>query len=90
MRDTPHPSSGSPHSDLSNRLITAKQLADLLAVSERTVWRLDSAGKLPLPIRVGGSVRWRNSEIQRWLLAKCPDRKTWEEMERKRNQDQQL
>jgi predicted DNA-binding transcriptional regulator AlpA len=40
-------------------VVSAKVLARLLGVSLRQVWRLNSAGKLPRPIRLGGSVRWR-------------------------------
>jgi excisionase family DNA binding protein len=69
-----------PHTDLPERLLTAEELADRLSLSLRTVWRLDSAGKLPRPIRLGGSVRWRRNEIERWLQAGCPDRKRWEEL----------
>ena len=78
MCDSARRVSGSPHPDSRDRLLTAKQLATVLAISIRTVWRLDAAGRLPRPIRLGGSVRWRGSEIDRWLRAGCPDRATWE------------
>jgi prophage regulatory protein len=58
--------------------ISARDLAAMLNVSLRQVWRLNSAGKLPRPIRLGGSVRWNRAEIQQWFEAGCPDRKTWE------------
>ena len=53
-------------------LITAGQLAGLLQVSTRTLWRMSSAGRLPKPIRVGGIVRWRLEEVERWIEAGCP------------------
>lgn len=40
-------------------LINAKQLATLLSISERTLYRLKSMGELPMPVILGGSVRWR-------------------------------
>ena len=40
-------------------LISATELADLLQISTRTLWRLRSAGKLVEPIKLGGSTRWR-------------------------------
>jgi prophage regulatory protein len=58
--------------------ISARELAAMLNVSLRQVWRLNCAGKLPKPIRLGGSVRWNREEVQRWFEAGCPDRKTWE------------
>ena len=53
-------------------LITAVQLADLLSISERTLYRLKSTGQLPKPISLGGSVRWRLSEVRSWIAQGCP------------------
>ena len=58
--------------------VSARDLAVMLGVSLRQVWRLNSAGKLPKPIRLGGSVRWNRAEIHQWFEAGCPDRRTWE------------
>lgn len=58
--------------------ISARDLAAMVGVSLRQVWRLNSAGKLPKPIRLGGSVRWNRKEIQQWFEAGCPERRTWE------------
>ncbi len=58
--------------------ISARDLKEMLNVSLRQVWRLNAAGKLPKPIRLGGSVRWNRQEIVDWFGAGCPDRKTWE------------
>jgi excisionase family DNA binding protein len=53
-------------------LITATQFAELLNVSERTLYRLKSTNSLPEPIHLGGSVRWRLAEIRRWIEKGCP------------------
>lgn len=53
-------------------LVNAKELARILSVSERTLYRLKSTGELPLPIVLGGSVRWRLSEIRHWIDQGCP------------------
>ncbi len=53
-------------------LINANQLADLLSISERTLYRLKSTGQLPKPISLGGSVRWRLTDIRVWIAAGCP------------------
>ena len=58
--------------------ISARELARLLDVSLRQVWRLNSTGKLPKPVRLGGSVKWRRSEILAWLGQNCPDRAEWD------------
>lgn len=54
------------------QLIDAKKLAELLAVSTRTIWRMHSQGKITRPVRVGGSVRWRLAEVQHWIDLGCP------------------
>lgn len=53
-------------------LVTADELGSMLKISTRTLWRMRSAGKLPQPIRVGGSIRWRASDIEAWVTAGCP------------------
>ena len=53
-------------------LITANQLADMLSISERTLYRLKSIGQLPEPIVLGGSVRWRLTEVREWIANGCP------------------
>ena len=60
--------------------VDAHHLASLLGLSLRTIRRLDYAGKLPRPVRIGGAVRWRVGEIVEWLDAGCPDRPEWERM----------
>ncbi len=57
---------------------SAEQLAERFHVSLRHIRRMDSAGKLPKPVRLGRSVRWSAREIERWLAAGAPDRKRWE------------
>jgi predicted DNA-binding transcriptional regulator AlpA len=52
-------------------LITAADLARLLQVSTRTLWRLLSKGELPEPVRFAGTVRWRLQEIKNWIADGC-------------------
>ncbi|QEG37724.1 helix-turn-helix transcriptional regulator [Bythopirellula goksoeyrii] len=54
------------------QLIAAEELAEMLDVSTRTVWRLLSTGQLVQPLRIGGSVRWRIDEVQEWINNGCP------------------
>jgi predicted DNA-binding transcriptional regulator AlpA len=58
-------------------LLSARDLAVMLRLGIRTVRAMDAAGKLPAPLRVGGSVRWRLDELRAWLDAGAPDRETW-------------
>lgn len=53
-------------------LLTVRGVAQLLAVSIRQVWRLHEQGLLPKPVRIGGSVRWRQQDLVKWLDARCP------------------
>jgi excisionase family DNA binding protein len=63
---------------VSAQLLTVKELAKILKMSERTIWRRLSTGKLPREIRSGKLVRWNEAEIVRWIDAGCPNRLTWE------------
>lgn len=65
---------------LSPLAYSASQLADKLGVSLRHIRRMDSAGLLPKPIRLGRSVRWPADTIHAWVKAGAPDRKRWEQM----------
>lgn len=53
-------------------LIPAAELAVLLNVSTRTLWRQLSARQIPEPVRFGGTVRWRLDEIRNWITEGCP------------------
>jgi excisionase family DNA binding protein len=53
-------------------LISAEELAKLMQVSERTLWRLLSAGKVPQPVRIGRNTRWRYAEVREWIEKGCP------------------
>ena len=53
-------------------LLRAQELARLLNISLRTLWRLHSAGALPRPLRLGAAVRWRADDIKQWIAAGCP------------------
>lgn len=67
-----------------DNLLDAKTLSQILALSKRQIFRLNSCGKIPAPIRIGGSVRWSAEEISAWLAASAPDRRTWEQMKQAR------
>lgn len=58
-------------------LLPAAEVAKLLSLSIRTLWRLDSAGKLPAAIQVGHSKRWRRKELDDWMNSGCPPRNQW-------------
>ncbi|MEZ6069504.1 MAG: helix-turn-helix domain-containing protein [Pirellulales bacterium] len=53
-------------------LITARELATMLAIGERTLWRLLASGKLVAPVKIGGATRWRVEDVEAWIEAGCP------------------
>jgi prophage regulatory protein len=53
-------------------LIGAEEVARMLDISPRSVWRLLSAGKLIEPVRIGGNTRWRFAEVRQWIADGCP------------------
>lgn len=54
-------------------LLTARDVAFRLNVSERTVWRMLSAGRLPQPVRYSKRlVRWRVHDIEAYILSLDP------------------
>jgi predicted DNA-binding transcriptional regulator AlpA len=67
-------------SDIAPLCIDANELARLLHVSPRQVYRLRDAGRLPVPLEFGGCVRWSLLEIKDWIAAGAPRRKDWEAM----------
>lgn len=48
-------------------LLTVKEVAYLLSLSERTVWTRSGTGELPRPITIGRSKRWVRKEIENFL-----------------------
>ena len=53
-------------------LMTVNEVAKVLRVSTRSIWRLVTHHKLVMPIRIGGSIRWRRSDIEAWIAMGCP------------------
>ena len=51
-------------------LLTIKDVAGALRLSERTVWRKEVTGELPPAIRIGGAVRWSASSVREWINRK--------------------
>ena len=69
------------------KLLRAVDVGRILNLSKRQIFRLNSSGKIPAPIRIGGAVRWAESAIAEWLAAGAPDRKTFEAMQQARIQN---
>ena len=55
-----------PTSNDEGEILTLKQVADFLKVTERTIYRLAAAKKIPA-FRVGGTWRFSKAEISQWI-----------------------
>ncbi len=51
---------------MNSDIMTIKEVAAYLKLNEKTTYRLTSDGKIPA-FKVGGSWRFRRSEIDRWI-----------------------
>lgn len=47
-------------------IVTIKEVAEFLKIKEKTAYRLVAEGKIP-GFKVGGSWRFRRSEIEAWI-----------------------
>ena len=48
-------------------LLSVREVAKALGMSERTVWRLAATGDIPPPLAIGRSRRWSRSTLEAWL-----------------------
>lgn len=48
-------------------LLRPRDVATLLAISVRGVWRLASKGEIPPPVKIGNSTRWRSSDLDSFI-----------------------
>ena len=55
-----------PTSNDEGEILTLRQVADFLKVTERTIYRLAAAKKIPA-FRVGGTWRFSKAEINQWI-----------------------
>ena len=59
-------------------LLTKRHMAELLERHVRTIYRLESQGKLPSSVNIGSQRVWSLDEVQNWIAAGCPPRRDWE------------
>jgi excisionase family DNA binding protein len=55
-----------------SRLLDAGDVARLLRVSVRHVYRLADAGRMPQAVKLGASRRWDRAALDDWIAAGCP------------------
>jgi excisionase family DNA binding protein len=54
------------------QLLDVQTVAEMLDCSQRHVYRLSDAGKMPAPVKLGSLVRWSASSIREWIDQGCP------------------
>lgn len=59
------------------QLLDAPAVGALLMLDRKTVERHAKTGKMPRPVKIGGSTRWRRAELDAWILAGCPPLARW-------------
>ena len=66
------------------QLLRARELAAILHVSQRHVWRMKAAAKLPKAVEIGDCVRWIQSDVETWLELGCPSQRQFKAYKAKR------
>jgi excisionase family DNA binding protein len=52
---------------LDERFVSLKEVAEVLRVNTRTVYRLIQAGQMPQPVKVGRSLRFPVSDVEVYI-----------------------
>ena len=64
------------------KLLTAEAVGEMLSLSKRQIFRMRSGGLIVAPVKVGqGAIRWRQSDIEKWIEFGCPSRREFEAMQ---------
>ena len=60
------------------KLITSKQLKDLVPLSSQRIWSLEQAGKFPRRLKTGtartAKALWVLAEVEDWIAARLKER----------------
>ena len=54
------------------QLLKTSQVAELLNVDRTTLWKWYTKGRFPRPVKVGGTSRFRRSEVEAWIASRSP------------------
>jgi len=53
---------------MNEQVLTVREVAEMLKINEKTVYRLASEGRVP-GFKVGGSWRFRAGDIESWIAS---------------------
>ncbi len=59
---------------MTESVLTLREVASLLKVSEKSIYRRAQRGEIPA-FKVGGTWRFRHRDIDSWIAAQLPTRK---------------
>jgi excisionase family DNA binding protein len=57
-------------------LLNVTEFAAKVGASKRAIWLWKDAGKIPAPLHLGRLVRWRASDVEKWIADGCPSCRT--------------
>ena len=66
---------------LTEKLVSTVGLSQILNCSRRSIARYANTGKIPAPIRLSGSIKWKISDIELFLGCNCDMTKYQEKRE---------
>jgi prophage regulatory protein len=52
---------------MSERLLTLKEVVNIVGFKKSTIYKFIKEGKFPKQIKIGHSSRWKLSDIQEWM-----------------------
>ncbi len=52
-------------------LIDSKEVAKMLGISDRTLWRMRQEGMIIKPVSIGKAVRWNIDHLKKWIDEGC-------------------
>lgn len=55
-----------------DHLLRIEDVARILSISARQVWRCVAAGEIPRPVRASGCTRWRQTQIDQYIASLTP------------------
>jgi excisionase family DNA binding protein len=58
--------------DAPAKLLDVQAVAEMLGCSQRHVYRLSDAGRMPAPVKLGALVRWNRAVVESWIDQGCP------------------
>ena len=71
--DAPKPEREPPRDrEGDSALVDAREAARLCGVSESMLYKLNAAGKMPTPVRLGSLMRWKRRDLLEWIDKGCP------------------